>query len=43
MTDSGMPAPEPTELDETRLRELQILSDDAVLKGHPHGVIGQDL
>jgi len=37
MTDSGMPAPEPTELDETRLRELQILSDDAVLKGHPHG------
>src|SRR5450759_928715 len=37
MTDTGIAAPEPTELDETRQRELRILSEDAVLKGHPHG------
>ena len=39
MTDTGIAAaaPEPTELDETRQRELRILGEDAVLKGHPHG------
>jgi hypothetical protein len=37
MTDVALPLPEPTELDEVRHRELQILADDAVLKGHPYG------
>src|SRR5665647_1697088 len=37
MTDTGTASPEPTELDQTRQRELQILSEDAVLRGHPHG------
>ena len=37
MTDTEIAAPEPTALDQTRQRELQLLSDDAVLKGHPHG------
>lgn len=31
-----LPAPEPTEEDEVRLRELQILEKDAVLRGHPY-------
>ena len=37
MTDIGIAAPEPTQLDETRQRELRILSEDAVLKGQPYG------
>jgi hypothetical protein len=37
MTDIGVAPPEPTELDQTLLRELQILAEDAVLRGKPHG------
>lgn len=32
-----LPVPEPTAEDEIRLRELQVLEKDAVLRGHPYG------
>lgn len=35
MSAPAQPAPEPTELDEARHHELQILAEDAVLRGHP--------
>lgn len=37
MSDPALSPPEPTELDEVRLRELTVLSEDAVLKGVPYG------
>ena len=37
MAEPAIPMPEPTELDEVRHRELQLLAEDAVLRGHPYG------
>ncbi|MCZ7630318.1 MAG: hypothetical protein M5U19_15310 [Microthrixaceae bacterium] len=37
MSDYEIPPPEPKEIDERLAMELRILSDNAVLKGHPSG------
>ena len=37
MSDYVIPPPEPKEIDEKLSMELRILSDNAVLKGHPSG------
>lgn len=37
MSDYVIPEPEPKEIDEKLSMELRILSDNAVLKGHPNG------